>query len=94
MWQAFILERELKRNQCDILFTVDASTFCFFSPMVVLSQDLLSYEPNIMSKYGFSFKRLRLIIILLLQNAAFNRSTGIFFFQNTPQISFKNPREI
>ena len=79
MWQAFLLERELKRNHCDILYTVDACTLCFFNPMVVLSQDLLSYEPNMMSKYGFSLNRLRLIIILLLQNAAFNRSTGVFF---------------
>jgi len=79
IWQLFLLDRELKNHRCDILFSLDASTFCFFDPMVVLSQDLLSYEPNIMSKYGFGLKRLRLILILFLQNAAFRRSAAVLF---------------
>lgn len=52
-WQAFSLSDELKTAGCDILFTTDASTLCSFKPNVVLSQDLLSYEPGMMRYYGF-----------------------------------------
>ena len=48
VWQATSLAKEARKEGCDILFTTDASTLCFFSPMVVLSQDMLSYEPGVM----------------------------------------------
>jgi glycosyltransferase involved in cell wall biosynthesis len=79
VWQALFLKSELKKENCDILFTVDASSFCVFSPQVVLSQDLLSYEPGIISKYKFSKIKLRLIFIYYLQNLAFRRANGVIF---------------
>lgn len=79
LWQAFILENELINNNCDILFSVDASSLCTFNPSVAISQDLLSYEPNIMTKYRYGFRRLRLIIILLVQNLTFQRASCVIF---------------
>jgi glycosyltransferase involved in cell wall biosynthesis len=83
LWQAFSLSKECKKIKCDILFTTDASTLSRFKPMVVLSQDMLSYEPGVMSNFGFISKaRLRLWIILYLQNMAFRRSSGVIFLTN------------
>lgn len=78
-WQARILKKEVKRYQCDILFTTDASTLCRFSPMVVLSQDMLSYEPGVMRHFGYGLVRLRLIVILFIQNFAFRHADGVMF---------------
>lgn len=78
-WQLSTLSSELKRYGCHILFTTDASSLCRFSPSVVLSQDLLSYEPGVMAKFGWSHARLRLILIRWLQNAAFRRASGVIF---------------
>ena len=78
-WQAFTLAKECKAEQCDILFTTDASTFCRFKPMVVLSQDMLSYEPGVMQYFGYGKTRLRLLTILLLQNLAFKHADGVIF---------------
>ncbi len=78
-WQFSALSSELKRYGCHILFTTDASSLCRFSPSVVLSQDLLSYEPGIMNKFGWSRARLRLILIRWVQNAAFRRASGVIF---------------
>lgn len=47
--------------------------------MVVLSQDLLSYEPGMMRYYAFGLARLRLLAILVLQNLAFQRARGVIF---------------
>ena len=78
-WQANTLSVELKRYRCDILFTSDASSLCRFSPSVVLSQDLLSYEPGVISTFAWGRVRLRLIAIRYLQNAAFRRASGVIF---------------
>jgi glycosyltransferase involved in cell wall biosynthesis len=78
-WQMNCLAGELRQKECDILFTTDASTLCRFQPMVVLSQDMLSYEPGVMQYFGFGFARLRLILILYLQNTAFRKAQGVIF---------------
>lgn len=78
-WQAFHLAREVEETRCDILFTTDASTVCRFKPMVVFSQDLLSYEPGIMRRFGYSYQRLRLLAILHIQNNAFRHADGVIF---------------
>lgn len=78
-WQAKQLSIELQKYQCDILFTSDASSLCHFSPVVVLSQDLLSYEPGVMTTFGWSLARLRLMTIRHVQNAAFRRASGVIF---------------
>lgn len=79
IWQRFELDKEAKKNGCDIMFATSASTLSKFSPMVVLSQDMLSYEDGVMSYFGLSKARLRLLLILWLQNAAFRRAEGVMF---------------
>ncbi len=79
IWQATRLSEELKTHGCQILFSTDASTLCTFKPMVVLSQDLLSYEPGIIQCFGYGFRRLRLIAILIAQNLAFRRADACIF---------------
>ena len=62
-----------------MLFTRDASSMCRCSPSVVLSQDLLSYEPGVMALYALGRARLRLLVIRHLQNTAFQRASGVIF---------------
>jgi glycosyltransferase involved in cell wall biosynthesis len=78
-WQAMKLSREVKEAGCDILFTTDASTFCRFKPMVVMSQDMLSYEPRVMKYFGLTKERFRLLGILYLQNRAIRSAAGVIF---------------
>ena len=79
IWQARLLAHELNLFDCNILFSPDASTLCRFDPMVVLSQDMLSYEPGAMKYFGLGIARLRLLIILVVQNLAFRRAKGVIF---------------
>jgi glycosyltransferase involved in cell wall biosynthesis len=81
-WQLFFLKFECSKKKCDILFTADASSLCSFRNQVVLSQDLLSYEPGVASYFGFGFSRLRLFLIKLLQNRAFRNAKGVIFLTN------------
>ena len=82
LWQRFTLKKSLSLMQCSILFTADASTVSNFTPQIVLSQDMLSYEPGVMKLFGLGFMRLRLIVIYYLQNFAFRRAFGVIFLTN------------
>lgn len=79
LWQLTSLGLEVRAAGCSILFTTDASTLCRFKPMVVLSQDMLSYEPGVMKYFGYGFARLRLELIYYLQNLAFRHADGVIF---------------
>jgi glycosyltransferase involved in cell wall biosynthesis len=81
-WQATRLTEEMVRSGCNILFTTDAGTLCRFKPMVVLSQDMLSYEPGMMRYFGYTKARLRLLTLLLVQNRAFRSAKGVIFLTN------------
>jgi len=90
LWQFFRLPKELKFLNCDILFTADAATVCNFQPQVVLSQDLLSYEPGVLKLYKFSFYKIRLYLIYFLQNIAFKRASGVIFLTEYSKIVIQN----
>jgi glycosyltransferase involved in cell wall biosynthesis len=78
-WQFGVLASQVRSVGCNILFSTDASTLCSYQPMVVLSQDMLSYEPGVMRYFGYGLTRLRLLAILYLQNLAFKRAVGVIF---------------
>lgn len=78
-WQFRRLRIEAAAAKCDLMFATDASTAGRYEPMVVLGQDLLSYEPSATRLYGFSLARVRLLAILLLQNLAFRASRSVIF---------------
>lgn len=79
LWQLFKLEKEVKKNKINVLFTTDASTFSSFSPMVVMSQDLIQYEPGIMKIYGWGMSRLSNFMKLVVQNKAMRKAKGVIF---------------
>lgn len=86
-WERFSLPRELADNNCSILFNVDAGTICQFHPNVTMSQDMLSYEPREINRYGWSKARLRLLILWWVQNASLRRADGaIFLTQYAAQV--------
>ena len=79
VWQAFRLEREIQAAGCHILFTADASTFCRFKPMVVLSQNMLPYDDGMVKVFGLSKNRLQQNFIYQVQKRAFSFAQGVVF---------------
>jgi len=78
LWQWFTLGKEAKHKEIDILYATDASTFSSFSPMVVMSQDLIQYEPGVIKIYR-GLSRLSNIAKLFVQNRAMRYAKGVIF---------------
>ena len=78
-WQSRSLPREARRHACDVLLNTDAGSVCRFRPSVVMSRDMLSYEPGEMSRYGLTKARLRLLLLRYVQNRSMRLADGVIF---------------
>ena len=78
-WQWWSLPGEVRRQRCDVLLSPDAGTVGRYRPSIVMSRDMLSYEPGAMQRYGFSKARLRLILLKYIQARSLKRAAGAVF---------------
>lgn len=78
-WQRQSLPKEARQAGCAVLLNTDAGTVCRFRPAVTISQDMLSYEPGEIQRFGLSKARLRLILLRYMQNHSMRMSDGVIF---------------
>jgi len=79
-WQYSRLAKEVVQAGCNILLSTDAGSVCRFLPNVVMSRDMLSFEPKEISRYGaFSVSRLRLYLLKHVQISSLRKSSGAIF---------------
>ncbi len=78
-WQLLEFKQELLECKCDLLFKTTTSSVTNFSPSIVLSQDMLPFEPREMKRFGWTIGRLRLILLRLIYKKVINHSSGMIF---------------
>lgn len=79
-WQYWKFPLELRRVGCDILLSTDAGSVCRYTPAIVMSRDMLSFEYGEMQRFPLlSFARLRLFLLRHVQIASLRRSDGAIF---------------
>lgn len=78
-WQIFLLRRYARRNNVDIVLYTDASAVVSFKPSIVMSRDMLSFEPGHIEMFPDLKSRLRLKLIGLLQIISLRRATNAVF---------------
>jgi glycosyltransferase involved in cell wall biosynthesis len=81
-WQYFILPKEIKENDCTLLFSLDAGSVCRFSPYITMSRDMLSFEKKEINRYFFSTSWLRLYLLKFVQLSSFKNSMATIFLTN------------
>jgi len=78
-WQLWSLPVALRRHSCDVLLSMDAGTVSRFRPAVVMSQDMLSFEPGEMARYAYSKAYFRLVLLKYIQMSSLRRAAGALF---------------
>ena len=82
-WQYHNLSKEVTANNCDILLNPDAGTVSRHHPCIVMSQDMLSFEENEITRYKlFSKARLRLFLLRYMQANSLKCADGAVFLTN------------
>ena len=79
LWQIFSLSRAVKDMQCDVLFIPGGSYVGNFHPVVSVSQNLLPFEWEMVTKSGFSLRTLKFMLLRWTQSFTFKHSDGIVF---------------
>ena len=73
-WQFAKLPKIVDQLGCDLVFNTDAGSVCPARRSVTLSQDMLSFEPGEMERYGVSRARLRLEALRIVQARSLKRA--------------------
>ncbi|MCM0605482.1 MAG: glycosyltransferase family 4 protein [Xanthomonadaceae bacterium] len=80
IWQQFILPFELKKTQCDVLFSPGGTLpFNCSIPAVTMSQNMLPFESKERARFGLSFMRIKLWLLKFSQSGSFKRAEGLIF---------------
>jgi glycosyltransferase involved in cell wall biosynthesis len=78
-WQFAAMPGAVRAVGCNVLLSLDAGTIGRFEPSVVMSRDMLSFEPSEIVRYGVSKMRARLILLRYLQVSSLRRAAGVLF---------------
>ena len=81
-WQIIVLPKQLKHNQCDIVFLPGASFVPTKITKISMCQSLLPFSWFEIKRFGFSFFSLKLIILRFMQTLSFLSADGIIFLSN------------
>jgi len=101
-WQLIALAGLARKLSCDILFFPGGSYIGAFKPFVSMSQNMLPFSPEEINRYGFSLRKIKLLILKYWQEHSFKKSQGIIFLSsyakriisNSIDISFSNHKVI
>ncbi len=81
-WQYYRFPKEIKANDCLLLFSLSGGSICRFKPYITMSRDMLSFEKKEFSRYFFSLSWLRLYLLKFVQLSSFRNSEATIFLTN------------
>jgi len=79
LWQKFSLSKVARAAGCDLLFVPGGSYVGNFKPFVAMSQNMLPFELQELSRYGWSLTMLKLLLLRFSQASSFKQANGVIF---------------
>ena len=77
-WQFFYRDFQFKNN-IDVLFSPFGTYIGNFRPYVTMSRNMLVFDKAEQKKFGFSWYRLKFILLFYVQRRSFRNSQGLIF---------------
>lgn len=84
-WQHFALDRAARKAGCSLLFVPGGSYTGHFQPVVLMSQNLLPFEPRELLRFGASLRTAKLAVLRAVQSWSFQRCHGLIFLTDYAQ---------
>ncbi len=79
LWQKTKLVLTAKGHACDLLFAPGGSFFGSFCPVVTMSRNMLPFDLEEIRRYGWSSRRLRLLLLRYIQSKSLRKAQGVIF---------------
>ncbi len=77
-WQLFYRDKQLS-NEIDVLFSPFGTYIGSFHPYATMSRNMLVFDKEEQKRFGFSWYRLKFIILFFVQRKSFRNSQGLVF---------------
>ena len=90
LWKLFFLYSELKKFNCDILFSPDAVVLKKFKKVVILFQNLLPFNNYEILRYGISFQAIKLIIMRFIYAISIRNAHGTIYLNKYCKKNIEN----
>ena len=78
-WQMIYLPNFLRKDDNNILFTTDATSFCKYKPSIVFNQDILAFDKEALKQIPFGLFKIRIYLIKFVQIFAMNNASKVIF---------------
>ncbi|MHA8087431.1 glycosyltransferase family 4 protein [Aquirufa sp. Wall-65K1] len=78
-WQIFIRSRTFQKSEIDVLFSPFGTFTGSFRPYATMSRNMLIFDVNEQRRFGWSWWRLKLMILNFTQRKSFNKASGLIF---------------
>lgn len=78
-WQLFLRSRAFEKSKIDVLFSPFGTFTGTFRPYVTMSRNMLIFDMHEQRRFGWSWMRLKLMILHYTQRKSFNKASGIIF---------------
>jgi len=81
-WQLFSLTRQVRKEQCDVLFIPGGSYIGGYEPVVTMCQNLLPFEAVEIRRFWPKLVFFKLILLRIIQTATLKNSDGVIFLSH------------
>jgi glycosyltransferase involved in cell wall biosynthesis len=82
LWKLFFLNYELKKNKCDVLFSLDGIVFRKYKKTVVFFQNLIPFNFQEMVNFGISFRSLKNFLTYIFYLISYRLADGFIILNN------------
>lgn len=81
-WQVCKLASAARQMDCSVLFIAGGSSFTSFRPYVTICHNMLPFTKDALRQYGFSFRRVKFLLLRKIQLITFSNAKGVIFLSN------------
>lgn len=90
LWKIFFLYVNLKKHNCDVLFSLDGVVLQKYRKTVILYQNLLPFSNYEILRYGFSYQAFKLILLRFLYYLSQKKADGAIYLNNYGKIKIES----
>jgi len=89
LWQLFYREGQFK-SKIDVLFNPFGTYLGKFRPYATMSRNMLVFDKKEQKRFGFSWYRLKFILLFFIQRTSFRNSQGLIFISQYAKEAIRN----
>ena len=90
LWKIFFLYINLKKHNCDVLYSLDGVVLRKFRKVIILYQNLLPFSNYEIIRYGFSYQAFKLIFLRYIYYLSQKNADGVIYLNNYGKNQIEN----